>query len=309
MDTHKTALSLALLLVTLFAPDGFAQLTRHTLIHQGLTREYFVRLPSAYDGQRELPLIIAMHGGGGSARRFEAVTSDTLKSAADGKGIILVYPQGAGRAWSDGRQGRSFRGVNVNDVGFISRMLDDLKSEYRIDSSRVYATGISNGGFMAIYLAIQLSDRIAAVAPVTANVPRNLTNQRPANPVSVCFINGTSDPLVPYNGGEMIIRGKNRGYLLPTEDSVEFFAQFNGCSLQPQVRHFPDVNRNDDSTVEEFFYAGGRDGSEVILLRINEGGHTWPGGRQYFSKQRIGTVNRDFEASTYIINFFLRHSR
>ena len=183
--------------------------------------------------------------------------------------------------------------------------------DYGIDPRRVYATGISNGGFMSVRLAMELSEKIAAVAPVTAQLSKALKDRTPKLPISIMIVNGTKDPLVPFEGGHVrLFRfGRSRGEILSTAATAEHFRRHNGCDKTPKKSGVPDKDPNDGTTVEVEKYAGCKNGAEVILVKVIGGGHTWPGGMQYLKPRIIGAVCRDINASELILDFFLRHSR
>ncbi len=282
------------------------------LIHEGIERSYFIHLPPGFSKDSPAPLVLALHGGGGSGRRFDrTATQGTLTAAADKRGMVLVFPAGINRHWCDGRPEIFKAKKTYDDVGFISAVIDSMVKNYGIDSRRVYATGISNGGFMSVRLAMDLSEKIAAVAPVAAQISKAIRDKRPELPISIMIINGTKDPLVPFDGGHIrLFRfGRSRGEILSTAATVEFFRRHNGCGKTAEKTRLRDNDPEDGTTVEVEKYTGGQEGTEVILVKIIGGGHAWPGGRQYLKPRFIGAVCRDINASEMILDFFLRHSR
>lgn len=290
---------------------GLGKTLPKSIRHGGLDRSYFVYLPVGFSNEKLLPMVIALHGGGGKARHFDdGLTMGKLSKAADRLGIILVYPQGIDKQWCDGRseilKGKKAR----DDVGFISALIDKMIADYPVDAQRVYATGISNGGFMSIRLAMDLSDKIAAIAPVTAQIAKAISGRKPAFPISVMVVNGNQDPLVPYDGGQVrLFRfGKGRGEILSTSATVEFFRKHNRCKEMPEKTVVFDKDKKDASTVEIEKYSGGKEGTEVVLVKVVGGGHTWPGGNQYLRPWFIGNVCRDIDACELILGFFLKHS-
>lgn len=317
MRTKLPAAALAAILLSTSAclaqtanPD---RLTRGNLTHDSRTRTYFVSLPDSYDKTKKHPLVLALHGGGGLAALFDRSTKKTLSAAADKRGVVIVYPQGIEGAWNDGRQER-FAIENKtpqDDLGFLSKLIDVIHARYNTDPERTYATGISNGGFMSIRLAMDLSHKIAAIAPVTAQISQALADKTPALPTSVMIINGTADPLVPFEGGELKLfkRGRSRGTLLSTAASIERFRKAASCNPRPISKTLPDRDPNDGTRVKVETYTGGNDSAEVVLVRIIGGGHTWPGGTQYLGKRLIGKVCRDINASELILDFLLKHKR
>ena len=251
-------------------------------------RHYEVFVPS--DAQ-DLPLVIALHGGGSTARQMEKFSR--FDEVAAREGFVVVYPDGIDHHWSDGRIPNG-----VDDVAFIGALIDEMATLHHIDRHRVYATGISNGGMMSYRLACDLPDRIAAIAPVAGNVPA-VVPCTPGHPVSVLAINGTADPLVPYGGGQVV---KTRGAVLAASASVAIFARADGCGDATSTEE-PDTAPDDGSrTTRTQFACPGK--LDVELLTLTGGGHTWPGGVQYLPKRFIGPVSRDFDATERIWSFF-----
>ncbi len=283
-----------------------------TFFHEGIRRSYHIHLPPGFRSDRPSPLVLALHGGGGQGRRFDrSITRGTLVAAADSRGVVLVFPEAVKSHWFDGRAEILETERGYDDAGFISVVIDRMVKNYGIDSGRLYATGISNGGFMSIRLAMDFSEKIAAVAPVAAQLSMVLKDKTPRFPISIMIINGTMDPLVPFDGGHIGLAGfgRSRGEIMSTAETVEHFRLHNGCDRTPEMRRIPNRAPDDgtDAWVEK--YANGRDGTEAILVRVKGGGHSWPGGGQYFRPKIIGAVCRDFNASEMILEFFLRHKR
>jgi polyhydroxybutyrate depolymerase len=164
---------------------------------------------------------------------------------------------------------------------------------------------------MSIRLALELSEKIAAVAPVTAQVSQTMAQRNSTNPVSLMLLNGTKDPLVPYNGGEVKVFkfGRSRGSVLSTDKTIEKFKKINACDNEVKVKKLPNKVANDKTVVEIYNYDNCNKNSEVILVKVIGGGHTWPGGKQYLRPRRVGVVSREINASKMILDFFLRHSR
>jgi polyhydroxybutyrate depolymerase len=281
-------------------------LKHHTLAHGGLTRSYHVIVPAGYSKDQTVPLVIAMHGGGGTGDGFPDFVRGQFEREADRRGWLVVLPDGVDKGWVDGRDATADERRGVDDVAFIGALIDQLARDYAVDEKRVYATGISNGGFMSIRLALDLSDRIAAVAPVTANLQKELQTKQPTRPVPILFINGTEDPMVPYNGGVVKVFKQERGEILSTYDSAVRFAGFNGCKAEGPVKTLPDWAKLDGTRVH--VHAGEGCIAPVVVYRIQGGGHTWPGGRQYLPQSIVGRVSRDINAAKHIFDFFAPHA-
>ena len=250
-----------------------AQTQTGSFTYDGLVRNYRVHLPTSCLG---LPLVFNLHGLGSNAAQQEFYSG--FNSVADANDFILVYPDGINNEWN-------ITGTGVDDVGFISALIDSMKKEHDVDLNRVYSTGMSMGGFMSYRLACQLSDRIAAIASVTgllATFPCS-----PSRSVPVMQIHGTADGTVAYSG---------------VNSTVSFWVGHNNCPANPVVTNLPDIDMNDGSTVTKSYYGLCDDSTEVILYTVNNGGHTWPD-----ATIDIGVTNHDFNASSEIWDFFKKY--
>ena len=181
-------------------------------------------------------------------------------------------------------------------MGFLSALIDQLWNEYDIDLSRVYSTGMSNGGYMSYQLACSLSDRIAAIASVTGSMTVITDSDcDPQRAVPVLQFHGTSDIVVNYNGIP--------GFSLPLEDVIDYWVDQNGCATTPDTTDIPNTDTTDNSTVELFTYGNCADDTAVEFYKITGGGHTWPGA---FPFGVSGATNQDIQASPLIWEFFNR---
>ncbi len=264
-------------------------------------RTYLLHLPPAYDGKRLLPLVIVLHGGGGNAPGVARMTGFSEKS--DKEGFVVVYPNGSGRlknrllTWNSGNCCGYALDNNVDDVGFIRALIDELEKTRAIDPRRVYVTGMSNGGMMTYRVACELSDKIAAAAPVAGAL--NLENCQPARPVSMIIFHGTADEHVLYNGGEPLKRADtHRRVDKPVSYAVAFWVKQNGCSEIPE--------RQEKGSIRTEIYRGGKEGTEVALYTVKGGGHAWPGGEAYL----LGSEpTREISATDLMWEFFTRHPK
>jgi polyhydroxybutyrate depolymerase len=294
-----------------------------SIVHGGLKRTYLLHIPKSFDKERPWPLVFVLHGGGGDGSKVAKLTGFSAK--ADSAGFVVCYPDAVNHHWNDGRQVRRFKSQrdDVDDIGFIAILIDRLAKDLNIDRQRVHATGISNGGMMSYRLGCELADRIAAIAPVAAAMPEPLSQavgtvpgspaeipgdspRRPARPVPVLAINGTRDPLVPYEGGGVGLYHK-RGEVLSVAKTIEFWVAADSCGPKPETTEIPDVDPHDGIKVVRERYSGGRESSEVILYRVEGGGHTWPSGARRVA--RFGKTARDIDATEVIWEFFARHRR
>jgi polyhydroxybutyrate depolymerase len=278
-----------------------------SILSGGLQRTYNIHIGSSYDKTRPTPLLIVLHGGGGTGQGMTKLAN--FNAIADRENFIIVYPDGFENHWNDGRGVQWQAQIeNVDDVGFISALIDHLSDELNIDAKRVYVTGISNGGMMSHRLGCELSQKITAIAPVASNIPVNMASiWAPSRPVSVLIINGTEDPLVPWAGGEIRLGRNTFGIVLSVSDTVKFWVGKDQCSPSPTITQLSDKDPSDGTTVRKEVYGGCENGAEVVLYAVEGGGHTWPGGLQYLPESIIGRTSRDFDASEVIWQFFKEH--
>ena len=285
------------------AADGATH--AHTIEVGGLTRTYLMHVPPSRPAGGA-PLVLVFHGGGGDGPGTERLTR--FSELADREGLLVAYPEGIGRNWYDGREftGSRAHRERIDDVGFVTAMLDAIGRAHAVDPRRIYATGFSNGAIFSHYLAAHLSPRIAAIAPVVGGIAEQPDAWlHPPQPVSVLILQGTTDPLVPYRGGAIAF---GRGRIIDTEDAARHWARLNGAAPEPRSSPLPAPGKDHCGGLR-LTYSGGRGGSEVMLVRLDGGGHTWPGGTQYLPERLIGRVCRDFDATALIWEFFRAHPK
>jgi polyhydroxybutyrate depolymerase len=277
----------------------------------GVHRVYYLHVSHRQREDAPVPLVLIFHGGGGMPAYAERETR--FSELADREGFMVAYPQGYKRSWNDGRNEKAIAAQrdHVDDLGFIAALIDDVARDYRVDAKRVYAAGISNGAIFSHYLAVRMSTRIAAIAPVAGGIAEPVSwNFSPDRPVSIVILQGTEDPLVPYAGGDITLPwGTRHGAIIPTESAVKMWAERDGTVRNAVVETLPDTDLADGCRVIKFSYAQGVDATEVMLYRIEGGGHTWPGGRQYLPVRLIGRLCRDVNATEVIWQFFKSHPK
>ncbi len=288
---------------------------RASIVHDGIKRTFRIFSPSFYNDSLRMPILITLHGKGGNGKSMAILTRRGFEKLAEKEGFLVIYPDGIELNWNDGRTDEESKdrahSENIDDVGFISDLIDFMINHYNADSRRVYVTGISNGAIMSYRLACELSHKITAIAPVDGNIPVMLyPGCNPSCPVSVLAINNVADPLVPFEGGDIhsSLHKVKLGKVLSAEKSVEFWVTRNKCSDSPEIAREPDRDPGDGTRVSRTLYTGGINGTEVILYAIDGGGHTWPGGIQYKPAGIIGKTCRDIDACEVIWSFFKRHS-
>jgi polyhydroxybutyrate depolymerase len=194
----------------------------------------------------------------------------------------------------------------ADDVGFVRTLIAQLTRSHHVDAKRIYATGISNGGFFSVRLACDLTGDLAAVAAVAATMPETLMPAcNPAVPISIMFIQGTQDPLVKINGG---VIARRNGRSVSLRGAVDFWRRVNHISEQPSRTELPD-RQADGTHVRQDVYRSRTDDVELVVLIIEGGGHTWPGAVQYLPVALVGRTSANLDATEAIWAFFERHHR
>lgn len=275
------------------------------LLFQQRLRTYLVHVPKSYDPKQPLPLVIVFHGGQTTAASM--VDFCGMNDVAEREGFIVLYPNGTGQRdhmlmWNAGRCCGYAKDYQVDDVGFIRTLLDRLPRRLPFDKSRVYATGVSNGGMMTMRIAVELADRIAAAASVSGPVEIDHDTARPSRPVPLMYLHGTEDDFVPINGG-VGVKSLSRTDFHSVREGVDYWLTQNGCQPLPtSIREIPDTAGDGTRiTIEE--YSGGA--ADVLLYIIHGGGHTWPGRKPRFGT--LGPWTANLNASDEIWRFFARH--
>ncbi len=287
-----------------------------TIVSDGVPRRYVVYIPAGL-GESIVPLVFELHGGG---IYIEDMTGESGHKTpyklwmriADNEKFIVIYPEGLNGSygkptWNDCRA-NSKVSSNADDVLFISTLISELSSEYKIDPSRIYVSGTSNGGLMALRLAVELPDKVAAVAAIAAAMPDSSKCGSPVRPVSVLFMNGTDDNHLPYNGGTLSNPpNPDHGTVYSTEASVKIWTALDQTDTVPVVYDFPDLDPDDGGKVTRFSYLNGKQGTEVVLYKVNGGGHSAPSIKEQYSalfEQYFNKQNHDIEMTTEVWNFF-----
>ena len=276
-----------------FYTKGYTQTINGTIIHDGIVRTYKLYIPSIYNGNTAVPLLFNFHGY--TSNSNEQMFYGDFRNIADTANFLVVHPQGTLDNTNTTHFNVGWGGSTVDDVGFTEALIDSLSAAYSIDQNRIYAVGMSNGGFMSFQLACDLSNKIAAVGSVTGSMtPSTLGNCNASHPMPIIQIHGTTDPTVPYNG--------SAGWTASVTNILNHWATFNNCSPAPTVVNVPNTNVLDGSTVEKYTYENGDNCSEVVHYKVTNGQHTWPGCIFNFA----GT-NYDINASVEIWNFISKY--
>ncbi|HZZ71441.1 MAG TPA: PHB depolymerase family esterase [Pirellulales bacterium] len=275
-----------------------------TLFHGNRERTYLVHVPADYDGASAWPVVLAFHGGATDAAAMARFSN--LDEQADRSRCIAVYPNGTGRrehllTWNAGNCCGYAMWNEVDDVGFVGAIIDQLAREANVDLRRVYAVGMSNGGMLAYRLASELSARIAAIGSIAG--PMATATCAPARPVPLIHFHGTHDEFAPFAGG-IGARSIVRSYKYSVAYTMEQWIGANRCAREPEVERLPST-ATPDLPVVRHRYRAGRDGAEIDLYIIENGGHTWPGNPPRV--QFLGPCTQNISANALLLEFFLRH--
>ncbi len=278
-----------------------------------LERSFLLHVPQTYQQSKPLPLVIMLHGMGGTALHSQRETG--WSSKADAEGFIVVYPDATRpdpaqppslrknpQAWNDGSGRFHAAERNIDDVAFIAAILDSLENSYSIDPKRIYVTGFSNGASMTFRLGAELADHVAAIAPHSGTCWTEVLS--PAAAVSVCYLTGTSDTLNPIEGGfpKLAMGGKDQGGRSkpPVTNMIAKWAKLLECADQPIIEET-------DSGVRTSRYGQGRDDAEVLCITIEGLGHHWAGGKSQAPEFLVGKNTDKLSATDVIWAFFSRH--
>lgn len=268
-----------------------------TLSSGGLSRTAYVHVPPSYVDTTGAMLILNFHGFTNTAGEQRVISR--MDASSDKHGYIAVYPEGVATSWNAGDCCGTAWTNSVDDVAFVKALLGQLEDDYCVDPKRVYSTGYSNGGFLSYRLACEMADTFAAIAPVAGEMGIDPASCKPSRAVPVLDFHGTSDPIVPYNGGTPVVPIDLAGVLdfRSTAVSISTWRQKDGCLGTGTV-----IYAHGDATCTR--YDTCLTGSEVVACAIDGGGHTWPGGVPI---PIVGKTSTDISATETMVSFFEAH--
>ncbi len=275
---------------------------RFTIQHDGLARSYLVHVPPGYVPGRPTPLLVSMHGGGGSMDYQASEENYGQISKSDREGFIVVFPNGISpvksgllATWNAGDCCGPARDKNIDDVGFLRTMIDNLTWQLDIDRGRIFATGMSNGGLMSYRLACEMPDLITAIAPVAGT--DNTLSCNPRTPVSVLHIHARNDDHVPFEGGKGNTKRQEAvTSFVSVPETISRWVKHNACNPKPErVLEKPGVYCER--------YAPCKAGTEVQLCVTDNGAHSWPGAKKWRSSE---PPSKAINANDLMWDFFMR---
>jgi polyhydroxybutyrate depolymerase len=284
--------------------DKASELITINLTVDNLQRSFLLYKPKGYNNAGKMPLVMVNHGGQGTSQGMLSLTD--FRSLADDEKFLLIYPQAYQNSWNDGRPTTSNQ-LGVDDVNFFRQICNYAVANLSADNAKIYVTGISNGGFMSSRLGCELSDRIAAIAVVAATTEQGVFNNcNPNRLMPTIIIQGTSDLLVPINGG-MVVSNAG-GVAVSHAQAILKWTTINNCNTTPITTNIPD-SANDGTTITKRVFNNTGNTTEVASYVITNGGHTWPQGLQYLSIALIGKTSQNMNANNVIWSFFKRWKR
>ena len=279
-----------------------------------LRRDYLVHVPPRAAAGKPLPVVLNFHGGGGNAENEKAYSR--MDAAADRDGYVAVYPNGTGGlggrllTWNAGTCCGAAAAGQVDDVGFVALLLDDLARRIPYDRARVYATGLSNGSMMAYRIAAELPGRIAAVAGIAGAM--TLPGFAPALPMPVMHIHSVDDQRALYGGGlgPAFPFTNTRVFHQSVDSMIEKWRTHDGCPAQPAV-DAPLRGKGPDAahSATRYRYGPCRAGTEVVLWKLTGSGHVWPGGQRDYLPRLLGQGTAVIDANREMWQFFSRFRR
>jgi polyhydroxybutyrate depolymerase len=267
-----------------------------TVISNRIQRRCLIHLPPHLDERNGFPLLVALHGRLGTGEIMSRQTR--FNDVGDREGWVVAYPDGIRRSWADGRGFTHADKKGIDDVKFLERLLDTLRMKWIPNMDKVFLAGYSNGGFLAQRMAVERSNLFAAVAVVSASIPTIVAERfTPERPLSMLFIHGTADTVIPYGGRA---DDENRGWV-SVEEAVTMWAEHNGCRPPDPIR----TDRPKDGGCKTCIvsYTSCRNQTRVKLYRLESGGHVWPGG-PVRTEMDSGPNDHAIDATEEIRQFF-----
>jgi polyhydroxybutyrate depolymerase len=266
-----------------------------------LRRTYEVYVPSTYDKNEPLPLLLVLHGAGGDGASISQITG--FNELAEREGFIVVYPDAVGGRWN--YIVPTLFTPGIDDMSFLSELVDAAIRDIPVDPERVYVAGYSNGGMMAYAMACHFPGKFAGVASVGSTLPQSIAETCADDAfTAVLVVHGTLDPIIYW--GQPTPSGRDP--LMSIFDTMNFWAQHHACTVEPTITDLPDVDPDDETRVHRIAYGDCQAAADVVLYGIEGGGHTWPG-HPIRAPFELGPTSSDIDASVVIWDFFAAHTQ
>ncbi len=277
--------------------------------HEGIVRDVGVFDPRTRTNEGlSRPMVMVLHGGLGDDDDTVALTFGKLNELAAEDDFLLVYPQGIGGHWNDGRNVDRYvaQREGVNDVGFLTTLIDDLVEKRNVDRDAVFLVGVSDGAMMTHRFACERTNKLRGFAAIIGAMPYDVARKRwrcGKEPLSALMINGTEDPIVPWDGGIVQFGGQKLGRVLSAQRTFSFWSSHDGCT-NVAVSKIPDFVPSDGTRIERHKATGCAGDTKVELFAVEGAGHTWPSGWQYLPENMIGPTSQDINAAVAAWRFF-----
>jgi polyhydroxybutyrate depolymerase len=290
--------------------NPFKPLYSTTIQINNMERKFYYYVPSGVSANPKL--IFVLHGSKMTAMEMIIATGHQFNKLADeSKNVIIVYPEGYKKSWNTCKMDstREAKKLNLDDVGFIEHMINFFSTHYNINSKEVFAMGVSNGAQMCYKLAKQKPGLFKGFAAVSANLPIETNNDcfETNQPVSILVMNGTADPIEPYNGGEIHLDdGASHGSVVSTWQTMRYWKNLAKCDTASAKEYdFPDIDKSDNSISVKYTYINAATNKEVVLVKIINGGHNIPNPTFFLWPKVLGNVNKDINAPKIIFDYFM----
>ena len=279
--------------------------------YTGLPRSYRYYVPSDYDGEEELPLVLVLHGRPDNGLGIAYITD--MNPVAEEEGFVALYPDGIDYGWNYFFRfdvATADETGAIDDTQFFRDLIADVSLDVNIDPNRVYVTGFSNGGFMTQLLACEAQDVFAAFAPVGSTLFPGLPGicrVEEGEPVPMLFIHGTDDVSIPWTGNRQ--PGLDTYISFPVPQTLGFWATHNGCDLEAEWEELPVMGDSPGTKVVRNDFPNCAEGSELTFYLVDGGGHNWPGVPGVIGPLIAGRVNQDIHGSQVVWDFFEQHAK
>ncbi len=272
-----------------------------SIVHSGITRKYMYYIPNGYAETGRLPVVFFLHGMGASSQIAVNVLGPQYHARSERDRAVVVYPEAVSKHWNDRLGGSYPLTDHVDDVGYISTLIDLFVNEFKGDPSRIYVSGSSNGGMMTYRLSVDIPQKIAAIAPfISAISPEVARQSQSAEPVPIIITSGTADTVIKWTGGR--VNPTRTPALLSGDENIKYWIIRNKVADKARIQVLPDIEPGDHSTVEVQTYEGKH---EVVLYKIINGAHQHPTLREV-GKPLVPGKNMDYNSFETVWDFMMR---
>lgn len=286
------------------APKLAGALSRESVPVKGERRDFVLYVPKTL--RPGAPLLFVFHGSGGDGESMREAAGYEFDELADANGFVVVYPDGYETTWNDCRKGspQPARVANIDDESFAEAIVAKEVADHGIDRKRVFSAGWSNGGQLGFRFALERAGEFAGVAAISASLPRpgNLACKPSGAPMAVMIVNGTDDPINPFNGGDVRLGAADLGPVYSSQETAQYWAKLNGIAAPPRTQRLAHKNASDPTSVDETTWSEpGK--PPVVLYSVHGGGHVVPQRTPQFWGG-LGKQTLDLDAPVAIWNFF-----